>query len=78
MKNHKLSFRSLVAGQPVALPFELSISLAPGFGDYATCDGSGAGVTVRIERGGQVRTEHYPNRVQAWQRASALQGRVSA
>lgn len=78
MVNHKLSFDSMMAGVPVVLPYELVISLAPGFGPYVTCDGSGAGVTVRVERAGVVRTEHYPNRVQAWQRASALQGRVAS
>lgn len=73
---HKLSFDAMMAGQPTVLPFELSISLTPGYGPYATCDGEGSGVTVTIRRGEQVRSEHYPNRYQAWGRVRAVQARV--
>lgn len=77
MVAHKLSFDSMMAGTPVVLPYELTISLVPGFGEYATDPGkSGSGVTVRIGRTGEpARTEHYPNRYQAWARVRAIQAR---
>lgn len=78
MTNHKLSLESLLDGAPVVLPFELTFSLRPGYGEYVTCDGSGSGVTLTIRRGSSERSEHYPNRYQAWQRAERLMGREVA
>ena len=76
MTEHKIGLATLLEGAPVVLPFELSVSLKPGHGPYATCDGEGPGVTVTIARSGVARTEHFPNRYQAWQRARALMGRA--
>ena len=77
MTEHKLSLESLLEGAPVVLPFELVISLKPGFGEYVTDPGkSGSGVTVSIARtGAPARSEHYPNRYQAWARVQAIQAR---
>lgn len=78
MNQHKLSLESLLEGAPVVLPYELTMSLKPGFGEYVTDPGkSGSGVTVTIRRGQAKRSEHYPNRYQAWQRAQSLMGRAS-
>jgi DsbC/DsbD-like thiol-disulfide interchange protein len=77
MNQHKLSFDAMMAGAPTVLPFELTISLKPGFGEYVTDPGkSGSGVTVSIGRTGEApRTEHYPNRYQAWSRVQSIQAR---
>ncbi len=77
MTQHKLSFDSLMSGVPAVLPFEMTITLAPAFGPYATePDLVGMGVTVTIARGNDRRSEHYPNRLQAWQRVTAIQARM--
>lgn len=75
MVQHKLSLKSLLEGAPVVLPFELTMSLKPGFGVYSTCDGSGAGVTLTVSRDGRSASSHYPNRYQAWARVQAIQAR---
>lgn len=77
MTQHKLSLESMLDGAPVTLPYELRMTIKPGFGPYATCEGEGSGVTLTVERAGSSRSEHYPNRYQAWQRAQALMGRAS-
>jgi hypothetical protein len=78
-KGHEMTtLEAMLDGAPVVLPWELTLTLKPGYGPYCTCDGEGPGVTLTVQRGTEKASHHYPNRYQAWARVSAMMGRVAS